>query len=142
MTRKNYAKDAAKPTGEGFVGNPNSGGTGGERASFKGFVNPKFEEKDIAAFNAWVEDGENFLSAFSEAVGLGWEFKVSRDLKNNCIVCMASTWDTSNQNAGWLLPLRARDADRALAKAVWALTWFYAYQIHNRGNGVRDGELW
>lgn len=142
MTRKNYAKDNAVRSAEGFVGNPNGGGEGLTRPPFKGFVNPSFQDKDVSDFNAWLDDGENFLTALSESVGLGWEYKLKRDDKNSCVMCIVSTWDGSNQNAGWMLPLRAVDADRALAKAVWALTRFYAYQIHNRGGQDRNGELW
>jgi len=142
MTRKNGAKDNAQRSGEGWVGNPNGGGDGSQRPAFKGFVNTSFQDKDIADFNAWLEDGENYFASFSESVSLGWQYTIKTDVRNQCVVATASNWDGSNQNAGWMLPLRANDPARALAKAVWCLSRFYAYQIHNRGTGLRDGELW
>jgi len=143
MTRKNYGgKDNAKPSAEGFKGDPNGGGRSVGKGDFQGFVNPKFEEKDKADFEAWLQEPEDYFTSFTEMCSLGWQVSVKFDPKNQCYMATASTWDGANQNCGWMLPLRAPDPARALAKCVWALTRFYAYQIHNRGNGVREGELW
>jgi len=95
------------------------------KAEFVGFVNYQPQQGDTADFAAWVAERDLVDEALTQAVGDGWKFTVSYDVKNTTFVGGVSRWDSGHPDAGIVLTCRSGSPVLLLEKALYALTRKY-----------------
>jgi hypothetical protein len=109
---------------------------------FGGFINANPNEADKLAFEAWLQQENEFIESWQEACENGYKFTVTYETNGDYYRATAATWVPGDANAGLVLSLRASDPVKALQRVVWWLVWKSAYRLQAPTSRKYDGDAW
>lgn len=106
-----------------------SGSRGGERPSFRGYINFKPSDSEKEAFHKWSENELEVVKAVARVIDSGWRISLTSDRNPGVYVGAVSVWASGHPSAGIILNTRAKEVHSAMWAVVWALEELFDYDL-------------
>lgn len=114
---------------------------GGYDAAFRGYLNVDLSDEQKASFGKWFSSAA-FWEQLNFQVGDGVNLSVKWIAKEQCFMASGTQRREASPNAGLVVTARGREADTALGRLVYTLTYLSRTDSWEETQPMANSDRW